>query len=532
VTDVALRPAGRRPEPARRTGPVEPDRAGQLFRVVLGLVVVAAVVIRFTATTALWLDEAQSVAISRLPLHGSGTTLFQGLRQDGSPPLYYLILHFWMELFGTGTTAVRALSALLNIAAAGPLFVLARRVVGPLAARVTVLLYLTSPFALYFASETRMYSLIVLLAACGGLALERVLHAPSPRSVLALAVCAGGVALTHYWSLYLLLTVGLWLVLVMIRPRPGWGVRGPVAAFGGLCGGAVIFALWLPEFLYQKKHTGTPWGDPASFAAVAHAYGQWAGGPTTLGRILLLIITGLAAAGIAGQAVDGRYITVDLRGREPGRTLFFLATLTLVIAVAAGQLIGNAWADRYTATAFVPFLLVIGLGATQLTNPKVFRSVVALAAVIGLIAGAQEVWKTRTQAGQAGAMLARIAQPGDVLLVCPDQLGPGLSRTVPRWLKVHVVPTYAPPGRVDWVDYKARNLAANGAAIADRALAEAGPDHTVFMAGSGSYATFEALCTEVRGELQNRRPNADEVMKQADPGQITSESYALLRFRP
>jgi mannosyltransferase len=532
VTDVVLRPAEQAPEPAHRRSAARPDRAGQLFKIFLGLAVAAAVIIRFTATQALWLDEAQSVAISRLPLTGSGTTLFDGLRQDGSPPLYYLILHVWMELFGSGTTAVRALSALLNIVAAGPLFLLARRVVGPLAARVTVLLYLTSPFALYFASETRMYSLIVLLAACGGLALERVLHAPSARSVLALAVCAGLVALTHYWSLYLLLTIGLWMVLVMIRPRPGWGLRGPAAAFGGLCGGAVIFSLWLPEFVYQMHHTGTPWGDPASFAAVAHAYGQWAGGPTTLGRLLLLLITGLAAAGLAGEAIDGRYISVDLRGREPGRTLFFLATLTLVIAVAAGQLVGNAWADRYTATAFVPFLLVIGLGATRLVNPRVFRAVVALAAVIGLVAGAQEVWKPRTQAGQAGSVLSRLSQPGDVLLVCPDQLGPGLSRTVPSWLKVHVVPTYGPPARVDWVDYKARNLAANGAAIADRALAEAGPGHTVFMAGSGSYQTFEALCTEVRGELQNRRPDADEVMKQADPAQVTSETYSLLRFRP
>jgi len=532
VTDVALRPAGRRPEPAREANTGQPDRAAQLFTVVLGLVVAAAVVIRFTATQSLWLDEAQSVAISRLPLHGAGTTLFDGLRQDGSPPLYYLLLHVWMELFGTSTSAVRAMSATLNIVTAWPLFVLARRVVGPLAARVTVLLYLTSPFALYFATETRMYSLIVLLAACGGLALERVLHAPSPRSVLALGVCAAGVALTHYWSLYLLLTVGLWLVLVTIRPRPGWGTRGPIAAFGGLCIGAVIFAVWLPEFAFQMKHTGTPWGDPASFAAVAHAYGQWAGGPTTMGRLLLLLITGLAAAGIAGQAVDGRHILIDLRGREPGRTLFFLATLTLVIAVAAGQLVGNAWADRYTATAFVPFLLVIGLGATRLAKARTFRAVVALAAVIGLLAGAQEVWKERTQAGQAGSTLGRLALPGDVLLVCPDQLGPGLSRTVPAGVRVHVVPTYAGPDRVDWVDYSDRNLAANGTEIADRALAEAGPGHTVFMAGSGSYQTFETLCTEVRGELQNRRPNADEVMKQADPSQVTSESYALLRFRP
>ena len=39
------------------------------------------------------------------------------LRHDGAPPLYYVMLHGWMRLFGTGTVAVRALSGLLGVVA-------------------------------------------------------------------------------------------------------------------------------------------------------------------------------------------------------------------------------------------------------------------------------------------------------------------------------------------------------------------------------------------------------------------------------
>jgi hypothetical protein len=296
-------------------------------------------------------------------------------------------------------------------------------------------------------------------------------------------------------------------------------------------GGGIVFAPWLGGFLYQLSHTGTPWGEPASFAAISHAYGQWSGGPTTQGRLLLFVVTGLVAAGIAGRAVDGRFIMIDLRGHEPGRTLFLLATMTLVVAVAAGQVVGNAWADRYTATAFVPFLLVVGLGATVLVNPRVFRGVVLAAAVIGLAAGAGEVRRERTQAAEAASVLAKVAKPGDVLLVCPDQLGPGLARTVPPWLSVHVVPTYAPPDRVSWVDYEARNENADGNAVADRALAEAGPSGTVFLAGSGSYRTYENLCNAVRGRLEHARPAADQVMEQGKPADVY-ENFAVLRFPP
>ncbi|WP_261560519.1 glycosyltransferase family 39 protein, partial [Frankia tisae] len=218
MTDVAVRPAEQLPGPVDRVGDA-PDRAGRVFAAVVGVLVAAAVIVRFTANQALWLDEAQSVAIARLPLHGSGVTMWDGLLQDGSPPLYYLVLHGWITVFGESNLAVRSLSALINTAAAWPLFLLARRVVNARAAKVTVVLYLTSPFALYFGTETRMYSLIVLLTALGGLAMERVLRAPSVRSVIGLALAAGCLALTHYWCLYLLLTVAVWLIgLLTLRP--------------------------------------------------------------------------------------------------------------------------------------------------------------------------------------------------------------------------------------------------------------------------------------------------------------------------
>ena len=61
----------------------------------------------------LWLDEAQSVAIARRSLPG----LVDGLRADGAPPIYYVLLHGWMQVFGHGDVAVRSLSILFALAA-------------------------------------------------------------------------------------------------------------------------------------------------------------------------------------------------------------------------------------------------------------------------------------------------------------------------------------------------------------------------------------------------------------------------------
>src|SRR5206468_2503204 len=74
---------------------------------VLALTALAAVMRARTAIGApLWIDEGISVGIAKHAL----TTIPGLLRQDGSPPVYYLLLHCWMAIFGSTPTSTHALS--------------------------------------------------------------------------------------------------------------------------------------------------------------------------------------------------------------------------------------------------------------------------------------------------------------------------------------------------------------------------------------------------------------------------------------
>ncbi len=79
----------------------------------VGAALVVAVVARFATVAHMWLDEALTVNIARLPLGD----ISGALRHDGSPPFYYLALHAWMTVFGHGDVAVRAFSGVLAVAA-------------------------------------------------------------------------------------------------------------------------------------------------------------------------------------------------------------------------------------------------------------------------------------------------------------------------------------------------------------------------------------------------------------------------------
>src|SRR3954454_6907122 len=79
------------------------------------LVVALGVALRFSARSDLWLDEELTVNIAKLPLD----RLRQALLHDGAPPLYYVVLHGWIRVFGSSTTAVRALSGTRRVIATG-----------------------------------------------------------------------------------------------------------------------------------------------------------------------------------------------------------------------------------------------------------------------------------------------------------------------------------------------------------------------------------------------------------------------------
>ena len=110
---------------------------------VVGIAVAAGVALRAAATSDLWVDEALTVNIAKLPVHG----IFEALRHDGHPPLYYLLLHGWMSVFGQSDNAVRALSGLFSVATLPLIWLMGWRVGGRRCAVAALVLLATSPQA-------------------------------------------------------------------------------------------------------------------------------------------------------------------------------------------------------------------------------------------------------------------------------------------------------------------------------------------------------------------------------------------------
>jgi mannosyltransferase len=479
----------------------------------IGVVVVVAggVVLRFVTHSALWLDEALTVDRSRLPL----SQIAGSVKHDGAPPLYYYLLHFWMQLFGQSNLATRSLEGVIGVATLPVAWLAGNRFGGRSVAWTTLVLLASAPFAVFYATEARMYGLIILLTGCGFLALHRALASPRPGNLIAVGVVTAALLYTQYWSLYLVGVVALWLAVTAWWSRrhdrndPGQWKR-PLIALAAVAGGCVLFIPWLPIFIYQSRYTGTPWAAPPNFAAVINAVtgftanqGSLSSAGTDQGRLLALLYFSMSALALFGIGRSRRIIEIDLHTRPAARGVTVAVVGTLFAAIAGGILTQSAFSPRYAAVVFLPLLLLVALGTTKFLDTRVRLGLVAVAVVAGFVGSAQNVNTQRTQATQVAAVINTHAEPGDIIAFCPDQLGPDVYRVIdhPSDYDMVTFPRGTGPQFVDWVNYADVVHAAHPVVFADTLVADAGTDHRIWLVWQPGYETYGAKCQVLAATL-------------------------------
>ncbi|MGR6965675.1 glycosyltransferase family 39 protein [Geodermatophilus sp. URMC 61] len=502
--------------PARRSGLWIRlgERSGQpwsvgVLSVLLGGLVTAGVVARFVAPPELWLDEAQSVAIAHLPL----PELFAALQQDGSPPLYYLLLHVWTALFGTSAIAVRSLSGVISVLTLPLAWHVARRLAGRRTAVALVVLLATSPFLIRYASETRMYALVVLLSVLGVAAGAAVVRRPGAGPVLGFGAVTGALLLTHVWAFHVVAVTGV-LALAALPFRRGPALR----VLAGLALGGLLYSPWLLSFLVQLAHTGTPWAASPGYAALPLALEAWQGGGQVRAHVLGTALLLLAAVGLfataAGRRPGERTVVLSLQPRRSRLVLLAMCLGVLLVAGEVSRLTGTAVHDRYTSVAVFAFLALAALGVAALPGTGVRAAVLVVVAGLGLVTALPQLAEPRTQAGEVARALDDAA-PGDVVVFCPDQLGPAVARLVPpeRGLDLVVYPDLRPADRVDWTDYEARMTSTPSTAVAADVLQRAGAESAVWVVtGPGYRVPSTQRCGQLVDMLESARGPAELVL--------------------
>lgn len=109
-----------------------------------------------------WRDEAFTYVLAKRNIFD----ILVLTAKDFNPPLYYLIIHYWMKLFGTSEIILRLFSVIMycGVLYASYLFLIHIFKISTKKSYIYLLLIALNPILLYYAFEARMYTMLAFLA--------------------------------------------------------------------------------------------------------------------------------------------------------------------------------------------------------------------------------------------------------------------------------------------------------------------------------------------------------------------------------
>ncbi len=418
-----------------------------------GLVILLGFLLRAAGLSAqsIWFDEGWSWHLARLPLGEMATVT----AADRSPFLYYALLHFWIDLTGETSFAMRYLSVCADVATVALVMALARALfkkTGSLP--VAGLLYAVCPLAVWYAQETRMYALVAVFCMAASYWLWRWLRDPLRLTPLLVSASLLALAIySHYYAIFLLPAHGLAVLVILVQRSGNWRayrmtardrLRKLFRSVGRwmLAASGVIIVL-LPWLLFASVGFAYDDGFVFPLNTIDGRFGEW--------------IRAFAGGGLARPLPDWWPIALAcsvsiaigaLALRKQWRALVFLLALSLasllsaIVAVRVIYPYRSVFHPRYLIYA-APFVIILiggaaqslpeGLGAVWGTRFHVSKRA-GLLAVAGLVPAALlgSLWLPALAANYTDPAVARdnvyaamahvvaALVPGDVVVVTRD----------------------------------------------------------------------------------------------------------------
>jgi mannosyltransferase len=351
----------------------------------------------------LWYDEAFT------PVHvlhrSLGGTLHAVVHTENTPPLWYILEWAITRVLGTGAVALRLLSALAGVATVPVAWAIGRELAGRRAALAAAALTAVNPLFVWYSQEARAYALFVLLSALTMLYFLRADREPTLARMAAFAISGSLALLTHYFAVFLLVAMVLWLARDAERRR----VALPAIALPAIVGLAL-----LPLISAQGGH-GTQW------------IGRWA----LTSRL---------------QAIPQYYLT-GYSGAPLGHGIELLVALSILVGLGHGlwrgleprEERGALIALALGASGILLPVLLAAFGADYLAPRNLVAAMIPVTAAIAVVVAAR-------RSGRPGLALVAVIAIAFLAISIDVNLSPRLQRG--NWRDVARALSRGAPDRV------------------------------------------------------------------------------------
>ena len=302
----------------------------------------------------MWNDEIAAIIQSFRTSFPENLSEFRG---DNKHPLYALLAHLCLSLFGESAWAIRLPALLFGVAAVPMLYWLAKTFVGRREAIAAAVLLAVSYHHIWFSQSARGYSALLFFALLTTYQLFAMLRRGERGVAWAFAICIALGTYAHLTFVFFVFAQFLLALLTWARPAPGharpdWRIVLLPFVGGGILSAAMHYPMLDPMLAYftqpsdQTGVSSPKWALEEGIRVLRAGFGDFLG-------VAVVALSVAIPVGIAG------WVTWLKRDRDMA-LLMVLAPLAIVAGALAGR--GTMY-PRFFFVLGGFFILVVVRGA-------------------------------------------------------------------------------------------------------------------------------------------------------------------------
>lgn len=357
------------------------NRRSTILMLTLTILIGAILRVYDIGTESIWNDEVSGIFLSTKDI--TKIIKYAGPTQS-NPPLYFIILHYWIGLFGMSEGATRSLSAIFGIISILLIYQVGVLLFNTRVGLLSSFLSSISIFHIHYSQEARGYSLLLLLSLLSYLFFIKILEEDKKGDYLYYFITNTVLGYTHFYGLIIIASQVFFFVFF-------WGkYRFKRIKFLITLAGIIIALLPLALILRKRMKWLVKagfWLTEPDFLSIIYTLktfsGDGLGSPILLLMFLILLLIGFVSFTKLGgkwvwksplKSLKNFTIAIKFNSIEKQLLLVMWLSFSIIIPFIESKFMTPIYLTRYMIGASPAFLLLVAKGMSTITKKKILYS--------------------------------------------------------------------------------------------------------------------------------------------------------------
>ena len=371
----------------------------------------------FLSSNSLAGDEPFSVYHAQMDI----PSIIRLLSEGNNPPLYEILLHFWINIFGISEFSVRFPSLIFSSLTVFYIYQLGIKYLNQRIALYSSIIFIFSNFHILFAHEARVYSLLGLLSVASmyyfmgiiqycneGIDKDKKLNATVRKKIIILVIINTLIIYSHYFGFFILITQFIYFVSNKSLMSKCWKQLCLILLILGLLYLPNIF-VFFNRFI-ESSTSGTWVNPPNGIDGLYNMIRKFSNAPVVAVYIIIIFVISLVK------------LTINKKREKKNiynRLLIFWFVFIFFFMFSISYKV-PMFLDRYLMPAAVAFVFVIAISSDYIVKNTKYRYLIPTITILIFLITVKPNITNKRNVKETVAKIKEIKTENTIVYFCPS----------------------------------------------------------------------------------------------------------------